>query len=156
MNGKQKADHLFLVDYLNLKYNMLVIFDKIAHRVFLYSKIIHRNLFGKGRYVEDAKIQTLFIISLSQAVYLFLIIFRFILIKFFEKSMPLYISLSGLFLLCVFNYMRYYKNNRLEEMENSESLFFKNSIMTYTIVIIYFLLAILLFFKIGDIARNLG
>lgn len=134
---------------------MLIFFDRIAFRVFLFSKIIHKNIFGKGNYVDDAKIQTLFIISLSQSVYVFFIIIDFVLAKFFETNIPEYISLCGLILFCIYNYLRYYKGNVLEEMKAAKSLFFRSRLMTYVIVALYFIIGIVLFLKTGDMVREI-
>ena len=133
----------------------MIFFDKIAFRVFLFSKAIHKTIFGKGNYIDDAKIQTLFIISLSQSAYVFFIILDFILAMYFETNTPKYINLSGLILFCLYNYSRYYKTNTLQEMETSNTLFLKNKLLTNIIVVLYFIIGIVLFFKIGDMVREI-
>ena len=134
---------------------MLIFFDKIAFRVFLFSKAIHKNIFGTGNYVDDAKIQTLFIISLTQIAYVFFIILDFILAKYFETTTPKYVNLFGLILFCGYNYLRYYKSNILDKMEISKSLFFKSRLLTNCIVALYFIIGIVLFFKTGDMVREI-
>lgn len=133
---------------------MIVFFDKIAFRFFLFSKLIHKNIFGLGNYNNEAKIQTLFAMSLWQGVYVFFIILDFILAISFEIKVPEVISLVGLVLFCFYNYFRYYKTRILDDMIKEESLFFKSSLITNIITLLYFLIGIFLFFKVGDFVRS--
>lgn len=134
---------------------MLLFFDKVAYQVFLFSNSIHKNIFGGKNFRDDAKIHTVFVISLFQCLNLFLIILRYILIEFFDVGLSRYVSFAGLSLLLVFNYFRYYKKKTIDDLGKNEFLIFNNLSFTRFIVIGYFILSILVFLKIGDFARKI-
>ena len=130
---------------------VLRFFDKVAYKVFSLSKKLHKNLFGRGQFEEDAKIQTLFVISLFQCLNIFFVLVNSLLFLLNKSHTPKYVVIGGMIVLGIFNYLRYYRGDFLEDMDQSKALFFNSNILTNLIIISYFVLTVVLLKVIGDV-----
>ncbi len=130
---------------------MIRFFDIIAFNCYKVSSTFFHSI-NLSKSKEDAKIQTIFLITAVQSINLFFIIIDFLLVKYFCFQMPKIILIIGISIILVLNYIRYVHNNKLENMEST--LFFKNQYFTYFLIVLYFFISGYAMLFTGDYVRE--
>ncbi len=129
-----------------------VFFDTLGQNIFkLSSTFYHSNNDNENK--EIAKIQTIIILSGFQFINIYYVLIDPLLIRYFCINTPLYIIIGGIVLLLLLNYRRYIYNGKLDIL--TKPLFFNNKVVTYLIIILYFIISIYLFIISGDYVRNI-